>query len=322
MQLDTSARPSIVSPNTSDLGGSIKAGSGRSFDRKNRLLVYNRFFKIACITSAVFVCLILFAILFLMFRTGVLTFRDVSPMTFFFSTDWTPEEDRYGAFVFIFGTFALTLLTLLISVPLSVVIAVFLADIAPKWLRNLLRPVLDLLVGIPSVVYGFLGLTILIPLLRDVTGTNMGDGILAAAIVLTIMVLPTISRVSDDAISAVPRKYRDASYALGGTRFQTIFKVTIPAARSGIMYGVILGMARAIGETMAVVMVIGNTPQLADALFKPTSVLTSNIVMQIANVPFDSTWNNALYMMGFLLLVISLFMIVLVRLLQGKGAAR
>jgi len=320
MQLDTSARPSIVSPNASDLGGSIKAGSGRSFDRKNRLLVYNRFFKIACIASAAFVCLILFGILFLMFRTGVLTFRDVSPMTFFFSTDWTPEEDRYGAFVFIFGTFALTLLTLLISVPLSVVIAVFLADVAPNWLRNLLRPILDLLVGIPSVVYGFLGLTILIPLLRDVTGTNMGDGILAAAIVLTIMVLPTISRVSDDAISAVPRKYKDASYALGGTRFQTIFNVTIPAARSGIMYGVILGMARAIGETMAVVMVIGNTPQLADALFKPTSVLTSNIVMQIANVPFDSTWNNALYMMGFLLLVISLMMIVFVRLLQRKGA--
>jgi phosphate transport system permease protein len=143
MQLDTSARPSIAGPNASELGGSIKAGSGKSFDRKNRLLFYNRFFKLACIASAVFVCLILFGILFLMFRTGVLTFRDVSPMTFFFSTDWTPEDDRYGAFVFIFGTFALTLLTLLISVPLSVVIAVFLAEVAPTWLRNLLRPVLD-----------------------------------------------------------------------------------------------------------------------------------------------------------------------------------
>ncbi|TVX98027.1 phosphate ABC transporter permease subunit PstC [Cohnella terricola] len=320
MQLETSAQPSILGAKDSDLGVSIKAGSGKTFDRKNRLLFYNRFFRIACIASAVFVCLILFGILFFMFRTGILTFRDVSPLTFFFSTEWSPEEESYGAFVFIFGTFALTFLTLLISVPLSVVIAVFLSEVAPAWLRNALRPILDLLVGIPSVVYGFLGLTILIPLLRDVTGTNMGDGILAAAIVLTIMVLPTISRVSDDAISAVPRKYRDASYALGGTRFQTIFKVTIPAARSGILYGVILGMARAIGETMAVVMVIGNTPQLADALFKPTSVLTSNIVMQIANVPFDSTWNYALYMMGFLLLVISLLMIVLVRLLQRKGA--
>jgi len=305
-----------------ELGRSIRTGSGRRLDRKNRLLIYNRAFKIACICSAAFVCLILFSILFFMFRTGVMTFRDVSPMTFFFSTDWSPEMESYGAFVFIFGTFALTLLTLAISVPLSVFIAVFLAEVAPKWLRNLLRPVLDILVGIPSVVYGFLGLTLLIPLLRDVTGTDMGDGLLAAALVLTIMVLPTISRISDDAISAVPPKFRDASYALGATRFQTIFKVIIPAARSGIMYAVILGMARAIGETMAVVMVIGNTPQLADRLFKPTSVLTSNIVMQIANVPFDSTWNYALYMMGFLLLVISLLMITIVRLLQRKGAGQ
>jgi phosphate transport system permease protein len=322
MQLDNTAKGQMIGTNSTstELGVSIKTGSGKMFDRKNRLLFYNRFFKIVCIASAAFVCLILFSILFFMFRTGVLTFRDVSPMTFFFSSDWSPENESYGAFIFIFGTFALTLLTLLFSVPLSIIIAVFLAEIAPKWLRNFLRPVLDLLVGIPSVVYGFLGLTILIPLLRSLTGTNMGDGILAAAIVLTIMVLPTISRISDDAISVVPKKYRDASYALGATRFQTIFKVTIPAARSGIMYGVILGMARSIGETMAVVMVIGNTPQLADALFKPTSVLTSNIVMQIANVPFDSTWNNALYMMGFLLLVISLFMIVMVRLFQRKGA--
>ncbi|MFC5531294.1 phosphate ABC transporter permease subunit PstC [Cohnella yongneupensis] len=303
-----------------DLGTSIKAGSGRRFDRKNRLLFYNRTFKIICISSAAFVCLILFSILYFMFQTGIMTFRYVSPIEFFFSSNWSPETETYGAFLFIFGTFALTALTLLISVPISILVAVFLAEMAPKWLRGLLRPVLDMLVGIPSVVYGFLGLTILLPLMRDMTGRDMTDGILAAAIVLSIMILPTIARISDDAITAVPEKYRNASYALGATRFQTIFKVIIPAARSGIMYAVILGMARAIGETMAVVMVIGNTPQLADALFKPTSVLTSNIVMQIANVPFDSTWNYALYMMGFLLLLISLIMIIVVRLFQRKGA--
>lgn len=318
MDLPVTERVPVRKPG--ELGRSIKSGTGGRFDRKNRLYFYNRMFKIVCISSAIFVCLILFSILFFMFRTGVLTFETVPFAEFFFSTDWSPETESYGAFVFIFGTFALTALTLLISVPLSLIVAVFLSEIAPRWLRGALRPILDLLVGIPSVVYGFLGMTILIPLLRDVTGTNMGDGILAAAIVLTIMVLPTISRISDDALSAVPAKFRDASYALGATRFQTIFRVTLPAARSGILYGIILGMARAIGETMAVVMVIGNTPQLADALFKPTSVLTSNIVMQIANVPFDSTWNYALYMMGFLLLFISLIMIVVVRLLQRKGA--
>lgn len=305
--------------NTDELGSSLKASSGKKFGRKARLTFYNKTFKVICIASAVFVCIILFSILFLMGRTGVLTFETVSIKEFFFSTDWVPENDQYGAFIFIFGTFALTLLTMLISVPLSVVIAVFLAEMTPSWLKTMLRPVLDLLVGIPSVVYGFLGMTVLIPMLRTLTGTNMGDGILAAAIVLTIMVLPTISRIIDDSIVAVPKKFRDASYALGSTRFQTITRVVIPAAKSGIMYAVILGMARAIGETMAVVMVIGNTPQLANALFKPTSVLTSNIVMQIANVPFDSTWNYALYMMGFILLVISLIMIVVVRLIQGKG---
>ncbi|AZN43886.1 phosphate ABC transporter permease subunit PstC [Paenibacillus albus] len=302
-----------------ELGSSLKASSGKKFGRKARLSLYNRTFKVICIASAVFVCIILFSILFLMGRTGVLTFETVSVKDFFFSTEWVPENDQFGAFIFIFGTFALTLLTMLISVPLSVIIAVFLAEMTPSWLKTALRPVLDLLVGIPSVVYGFLGMTVLIPMLRSVTGTNMGDGILAAAIVLTIMVLPTISRIIDDSIVAVPKKFRDASYALGSTRFQTITRVVIPAAKSGIMYAVILGMARAIGETMAVVMVIGNTPQLANALFKPTSVLTSNIVMQIANVPFDSTWNYALYMMGFILLVISLIMIVIVRLIQGKG---
>ena len=304
---------------SADLGQSIRSDSGLSFDRKTRLRWSNKAFRIACIASAVFVCLVLASILFLMFRTGILTFRDVSLREFFFSTVWDPENDSYGALLFIFGTVALTALTLMISVPISVVVAIFLAELTPKWLRNLLRPVLDLLVGIPSVVYGFLGLTVLIPWLRDLSGRELADGLLAASIVLTIMVLPTISRISDDAITAVPKKYRDASYALGSNRFQTIMRVVLPAARSGILYAVILGMARALGETMAVVMVIGNTAQMADSLFTPTAVLTSNIVMQISSVEFDSTWNYALYLMGFLLLFISLLMIVAVRLLQKKG---
>ncbi|MBW7454940.1 phosphate ABC transporter permease subunit PstC [Paenibacillus sepulcri] len=303
-----------------DLGKSLKSSSAGAFDRKTRLSFYNKTFKLICIACAIFVCLILFTILFFMGRTGILTFQTVSPLTFFFSSEWVPENEQYGAFIFIFGTLALTFLTMLISVPISVIIAIFLAELTPAWLKTGLRPIMDLLVGIPSVVYGFLGLTILIPMLRSVTGTSLGDGLLAAAIVLTIMVLPTISRITDDSIVSVPKKFRDASYALGATRFQTIFKVVLPAAKSGIMYAVILGMARAIGETMAVVMVIGNTPQLANALFKPTAVLTSNIVMQISNVPFDSTWNYALYMMGFLLLIISLIMIILVRVIQRKGA--
>lgn len=311
--------PPSSSKAPSELGQSFAKVSGAKFDRKMRLRWSNKLFRMVCIGSALFVCLVLLCILVLMLRTGILTFSNVSLAEFFFSTNWDPENEHYGALTFILGTLALTSLTMLISIPISVVVAVFLAEMTPPWLRNLLRPVLDLLVGIPSVVYGFLGLTLLIPWLRAISGHDLADGLLAASIVLTIMVLPTISRISDDAISAVPNKYRDAAYALGANRFQTVFRVVLPAAKNGIMYAVILGMARAIGETMAVVMVIGNTAQLPNSLFTPTAVLTSNIVMQISSVEFDSTWNYGLYMMGFILLAISLLMIVAVRMLQKKG---
>lgn len=312
--------PSSEGAVPAELGKSMTTSSGPKFSRKARLRWSNRIFRIICVSSTLFVCLVLLSILALMLRTGVLTFAHVSLKEFFLSADWDPENDHYGALTFILGTLALTGLTMLFSIPISVIIAVFLAEMTPKWLRNTLRPVLDLLVGIPSVVYGFLGATVLIPWLRQMSGHDLADGLLAASIVLTIMVLPTISRISDDAIAAVPEKFRDASYALGSNRFYTIIRVVLPAARSGIVYAVILGMARAIGETMAVVMVIGNTAQLPNSLFTPTAVLTSNIVMQISSVEFDSTWNYGLYMMGFILLAISLLMIVAVRMLQKKGA--
>lgn len=317
--MDMNAPANSSAPNELGSGVGKAPGSGTRFDRKARLRWSNKLFRVICISSALLVCLILLSILVLMLRTGVLTFADVSLKEFFFSTNWDPENEHYGALTFILGTLALTGLTMLFAIPISVIVAVFLAEMTPKWLRQVLRPVLDLLVGIPSVVYGFLGLTILIPWLREMSGNDLADGLLAASIVLTIMILPTISRISDDAISAVPNKYRDAAYALGTNRFQTITRVVLPAARGGITYAVILGMTRAIGETMAVVMVIGNTAQLPNSLFTPTSVLTSNIVMQISSVEFDSTWNRGLYMMGFILLAISILMIVAVRMFQRKG---
>ncbi|MNN13390.1 Phosphate transport system permease protein PstC [compost metagenome] len=264
-------------------------------------------------------CFVLAMVIFFIGRTAILTFQEVSIAEFFFSMNWTPEEGQFGAALFILNTLFLTALTLIIAVPISVGMAILIAEIAPKWMKNFIRPVLDLLVGIPSIVYGYLGLTVLLPILREASGEGLGDGILAAALVLTIMILPTISRISDDAITAVPKKYREAAYALGSTRLQVIFKVVLPAAGRGIIASVILGMTRAIGETMAVVMVIGNTAQLAKSLFSPASVLTSNIVMQISNVEFDSTWNHALHMMAFLLLIISFILILFIRYLGRKG---
>lgn len=286
--------------------------------RHSRHLVSNRLSRGYFLFSILALCFVLGLVILFIGKTALLLFGHLSPADFFFSFNWTPEEDAFGAAAFIVNTLSLTALTLLISVPISVGMAVLCAEIAPTWMKTFIRPVLDLLVGIPSIVYGYLGLTVLLPFLRRVSGESLGDGLLAAALVLALMVLPTICRISDDAIVAVPRKYRDAAYALGSTRLQVIMRVVLPAASRGIISAVILGMTRAVGETMAVVMVIGNTPQLAKSLFSPASVLTSNIVMQISNVEFDSTWNYALHMMAFLLLMISFVLILIIRILGRK----
>jgi phosphate transport system permease protein len=286
--------------------------------RHRRHLLSNKLSRFYFIFSILALCLVLGLVIVFIGKTALLLFAHVSPADFFLSFNWTPEEDAFGAAAFIVNTLSLTALTLLIAVPISVGMAVLCAEIAPKWLKSFIRPVLDLLVGIPSIVYGYLGLTVLLPFLRRVSGEGLGDGLLAAALVLALMVLPTICRISDDAIVAVPRKYRDAAYALGSTRLQVIMRVVLPAAKRGIISAIILGMTRAVGETMAVVMVIGNTPQLAKTLFTPSSVLTSNIVMQISNVEFDSTWNYALHMMAFLLLLISFVLILVIRVLGRK----
>lgn len=288
------------------------------FSRHTRVQLSNRLFKHLFLVSILLLCLVLGLVIFFIGKTGILLFRDVSFAEFFFSMNWSPEEEQYGALLFILNTLMLTGITLVIAVPISVGMALLIVEIAPSWLKRFIRPVLDLLVGIPSIVYGYLGLTVLVPLLREWSGEGLGDGLLAAALVLALMILPTITRVSDDAIAAVPQKYREAAYALGSTRLQVMMRVVLPAASRGVIAAIILGMTRAIGETMAVVMVIGNTAQLATDLFMPTSVLTSNIVMQISNVEFDSTWNYALHMMAFLLLIISFILIVIIRLLGRK----
>jgi len=286
--------------------------------RHKRHRISNALFKYYFLFSILTLCFVLGLVFIFIGKTAMLLFGQISPADFFLSFNWTPEEDAFGAAAFIVNTLSLTALTLLIAVPVSVGMAVLNAEIAPTWMKSFIRPILDLLVGIHSIVYGYLGLTVLLPFLRRVSGESLGDGLLAAALVLALMVLPTITRISDDAIVAVPRKYRDAAYALGSTRLQVITRVVLPAASRGVISAVILGMTRAVGETMAVVMVIGNTPQLAKTLFTPSSVLTSNIVMQISNVEFESTWNYALHMMAFLLLMISFVLILIIRILGRK----
>jgi phosphate transport system permease protein len=284
-------------------------------------LLYDYYMKYVFIASAGFMTLIILTIIIFVGGQGLMTFKEVSPLDFFFSAKWDPMGMQYGALSFITGSLAVTVLSILLGAPLGLAGAVFMAKIAPPWLSKIMRPATDLYVAIPSVVYGFVGLTIIVPFIRTYSNVNMGFGLLAASIILAVMILPTIVSISEDALRAVPQSLEEASLALGATRWQTIWNVLLPSALPGILTSIILAMARAVGETMAVQMVIGNTPQLVTSLFMPTSTLPSEIVVEMGNTPFGSAWGNALFLMAFVLLALSLLMILIIRRIARKKVA-
>lgn len=298
-----------------------RLGAHRPGGGHERRLFYDRCGRYLFIMAACLMTLIIFSIIFFVGRQGLLTFTAVSPLEFFFSSVWDPSTGKFGAAAFIVGSVVSTLLAVLLGTPLGLLGAIFLVKVAPGMLKQVMRPAVDLYVAIPSVVYGYIGLTLLVPFLREFFGAATGFGVMAASLVLAIMILPTILSLSVDAIQAVSKSMEEASLALGATWWQTMIHVVLPAAAPGIMTAVVLAMARAVGETMAVQMLIGNTPQIVTSLFTPTSTLTSNIVVEMGNTPFGSVWGNALFLMAFVLLLLSLGMILLIRRFgQGKGA--
>lgn len=284
-------------------------------------LVYDRYIRYLFLASAVLMSVIVLSIIFFMGQQGLQTFREVSPIEFFLSTKWDPLDEKFGAGSFIVGSVYAAILAVVFGAPLGLAGAVFMAKIAPKRVRDIMRPANDLYVAIPSVVYGYLGLTVLVPFLRDELKLGMGFGLFAAGLILGIMILPTVISISEDALRSVPSSLEEASIALGATRWQTIWRVLIPTAMPGIMTAVILAMARAIGETMAVQMVIGNTPLLANSLFSPTATLTSEIVVEMGNAPFNTAYGNSLFLMALVLLIMSLLLIIVIRGLIRKGEA-
>ncbi|AET68732.1 phosphate ABC transporter, permease protein PstC [Desulfosporosinus orientis DSM 765] len=289
---------------------------------KSKVYYNDRISKYLFISSAVLVSLIILCIIWFVGMQGLSMFKEASVLDFFTSSKWSPDSGQYGALTFVVGSIGTTLIAILLGGPLGLAGAVFLAEIAPPWIRKIMRPATDLFAGIPSVVYGYVGITVVVGFTRDITKSATGYGMLAAGIVLAVMILPTVISLSEDALRSLPKTYKEASLALGATRWQTIRRVLVPAASPGILTALILAMARAIGETMAVQMVIGNSPRFPDSLGSPTSTLTSNIVMEMGNTPYGSTWNNGLFMMAFLLLIIALIMIILVRTASRKGAVR
>lgn len=253
---------------------------------------------------------------------GLATFftDKVSIFTFLFSTDWNPSAgpNHVGAAAMIVTSFAVTLLAALIATPFAIAVALFMTEYEAGKRSNLLQSVMELLVGIPSVVYGFLGLTVVVPAVRTVFG-GTGFGILTATLILFVMVLPTITSLTVDAFKAVPKELRKSSAALGATRWQTIFHVVLRAARARIMTAIIFGMARAFGEALAVQMAIGNAVLMPYNLVSPAATLTSQLTSQMGNTVMGTLPNNALWSLALLLLAMSLVFNLLVHLIGKKS---
>jgi phosphate transport system permease protein len=255
-------------------------------------------------------------IIWTIFRTGLPLIAEVGVFDFLFGMDWRPGDEIFGIFPMVVGTLLVTLLSMLISVPLGILTAVFLAEMAPDAIRNILRPAIELLAGIPSVVYGFVGLIVLVPLIRTQLGPP-GFSMLAGSIILAIMALPMIITISEDAINMVPESYKEASLALGATHWQTIRHVILPVARSGILAGVVLGSGRAIGETMAAIMVLGNLPAIPDSVLDPIRTLTANVALEMAYAP-HGPHRQALFATGVVLfMAISILVVISSRLRRG-----
>lgn len=239
----------------------------------------DRFAERLLLLVALSAILSLALITFFIFQQGIPLIFKAGPANFF-STHWSPTRGDFGILAMIVGSLMVTAGALIVGVPLGLACAIFLAEFAARPVQNVLKPVIELLAGIPSVVYGFIGIVVLVPLIRQLFG-GAGFSVLAASLVLGIMILPTIVSISYDALVALPRTYRDGSLALGATRWQTIVMVLIPAARSGIIAAVILAMGRAMGETMAVIMIAGNALKIPHSVLDPVRTVTSTIALEL-----------------------------------------
>jgi phosphate transport system permease protein len=255
-------------------------------------------------SAVVFVLLIFFFLL----REGVPALGEVK-LSELLSTRWYPIENHFGILPLITGSIIVTLGAMLIAAPFGIGTAVFLSEISPRWLREILKPLVELLGGLPSVVLGFLGILILAPFLRTFLNLPTGLTALAGALLLGGIAVPTIVSIAEDALDAVPQSYREGALALGATKWQTIWRVTLPAARSGVLTALMLGIGRTIGETMAVMMVTGNAPVMAiklSSILAPVRTMTATIAAEMGEVANGSTYYHVLFFIGLVLFVISL----------------
>jgi len=267
--------------------------------------------KTVLMISALSSVAIVFLIGFFTLKESIPAFQGIGPLNMLTEKVWRPGQEAYGILAMIAGSGLVTLGSVLIGVPLALGCAVFLAEVAPRWMAGIVRPSVELLAGIPSVVYGLFGMVVLVPLVRGIeVAGNTGFGLLSASVVLAVMILPTIASVAESALRSVPRSYYNGSLALGATRWETIWRVNIPAARSGILSAVVLGLGRALGETIAMIMVIGNSVIMPKSLTgNPLSVflsrartLTGNIAVEISYA--TGVHESALFATGVVLFIL------------------
>jgi phosphate transport system permease protein len=288
--------------------------------RRRGEVVIETLILVAGISTIIIVALIF---LFLL-KEGIATFLDI-PLRQLFGSRWYPIEDQYGLMPLLVGTFLVTVGALIIAVPLGLVAAIYLGEIAPPWLRDILKPLIEILAGIPSIVLGFLGWVALAPIVQGL-GAPTGLTAFTGALLLAYMALPTIISISEDALYAVPKEYRDGALAIGATQWQTIRRVVLPSARSGLVVAVMLGVGRVIGETMAVLMVTGNAANIPPLglgmLFNPVRTMTATIAAEMGEVAQGSLHYSVLFGIGLILFLITFAVNWLATRLVGVDAVR
>ena len=290
----------------------------RNQNNRNKYFLESLTEKIFLVSASVAVISLILIIGFVFYK-GLRPFlvEGYSFFDFLFGTQWIPSINKYGILPMIIASLGATFGSLLIGVPIGILTAIFIVEIVPKGLAKFMSSAVELLAGIPSVLYGIFGLAVIVPTIQKLFNLPKGQSLLAVILVLSIMMLPTIITVSETAIKAVPKSYKEGSLALGASKTETIFKVILPAAKSGIMTGVVLGVGRAIGETMAVILVAGNTPVIPNSIMDSVRPLTTNIALEMGYA--FGTHQEMLFATGVVLFTFILILNLVLSKISNKG---
>lgn len=284
---------------------------------KNKYLIENLTSKIFLLSAFISVISLLLIIGFVFYKGSIpFIYKGYSFIDFLLGTEWVPSADKFGILPMILASVYATLGSLIIGVPVGILTATFIVEVAPKSLSKIISPAVELLAGIPSVLYGIFGLSFLVPNIQKIFNLPKGQSLLAVIIVLAVMMLPTIITVSETAIRAVPKSYKEASLALGASKTQTTFNIILPAAKSGILAAVVLGVGRAIGETMAVILVAGNSPSIPKSIMDSVRPLTTNIVLEMGYA--FGTHQEMLFATGIVLFIFIIILNLILSMISNK----